>query len=157
MSVALKLYEELTDAGENKDRARLIAEAFEKLEERYPEFREMATQGHVRESELRLQKEIKEVELRLQKEIKEVELEIKDVESRLTIEIKDVESRLTIEIKDVESRLTIEIKKVESQLTLDIKSLEVKMVSMFHRQTLWIIGSVGAISGLLKAIEHFLK
>ncbi len=58
MSVALKLYDQLTDAGEDRHRARLIAEAFEALEERYPDFKDMATQGHVRESELRLQKEI---------------------------------------------------------------------------------------------------
>ena len=36
----------------------------------------LATQGHVRESELRLQKEIREVEGRLQKEIKQVEVNL---------------------------------------------------------------------------------
>ena len=59
MGLALKLFEELTDAGESKERAGLIAQAFEALETRYPEFKEMATQGHVREAELRLHKEIK--------------------------------------------------------------------------------------------------
>jgi len=73
MSIALKLYEQLTDAGEDKQRARLIAEAFEALETRYPDFKDMATQGHVRESELRLMKEIQATKL-----------EIKEVETRLT-------------------------------------------------------------------------
>ena len=84
MGVALRLYEQLTEAGEDKTRAKLIAEAFEQFEERYPNIKELATQGHVRESELRLQKEIKEVEGRLQKEMKEVE-------GRLQKEIKEVE------------------------------------------------------------------
>ena len=88
MSVtALHLYEQLTEATDDKTRAKVIAEAFGHLEERYPQIKELATQGHVRESELRLQKEIKEVEARLQKEIKEVEL-------RLGKEIKSVELKI---------------------------------------------------------------
>ena len=40
----------------------MIAEAFDELEARFPQLADLATQGHVRESELRLQKEIKEDE-----------------------------------------------------------------------------------------------
>jgi hypothetical protein len=84
MSVtALHLYEQLTEATDDKTRAKVIAEAFGHLEERYPQIKELATQGHVRESELRLQKEIKEVELRLGKEIKSVELKIADTRAEL--------------------------------------------------------------------------
>jgi hypothetical protein len=123
MGVALKLYEQLTDAGEDKNRARLIAEAFERLEERYPELKEVATQGHVRESELRLQKEIQGVRL---------------------------------EIKEVEARLKLEIKEVESRLAREIKELDVKMTASLHRQTLWVVGSVGAIIGLIRLMDFFL-
>ncbi len=74
MSVsALHIYEQLTDAPDDKTRARIIAEAIGQLEDRYPQLKEVATQPQLRETELRLQKEIKETELRLQKEIKEVE------------------------------------------------------------------------------------
>jgi hypothetical protein len=90
MSVALRLYEQLTEAGEDKTRAKVIAEAFEQLEKRYPEVKDLATQGHIRESELRLQKEIekvrleiKELEGRLQKEIEKIRLEMKELEVRL--------------------------------------------------------------------------
>ena len=72
MSAALRLYEQLTEAKDDKTRARLIAEAFDELEDRFPQLADLATQGHVRESELRLQKEIKEVEGRLRKEIEAV-------------------------------------------------------------------------------------
>lgn len=127
MGVALRLYEQLTEAGEDKERARLIAEAFEKQEERYPELKDMATQSHVREGELRLQKEIREVEGKLQ-----------------------------VEIREVEARLQKEIREVEARLQKDIKELEIKMVSAMHRQTLWVVGSVGAIVGLIRIMDFFL-
>jgi len=83
MTSSVALYEALTSAPDDRTRARVIAEAFERLEERYPHLPDLATQGHVRESELRLQKEIEQVraelrksELRLQKEIEQVRAEI---------------------------------------------------------------------------------
>ncbi|WP_367026446.1 hypothetical protein ABZN20_00610 [Methylococcus sp. ANG] len=127
MSVALRLYEQLTEAGEDKTRAKLIAEAFEHLEDRYPQLKDVATQGQVRETELRLQKEIKEVEARLQ-----------------------------IEIREVESRLQMEIKQVEAKLQKEIKEVEVRLTQAIHRQTLWVVGSVGAVVGLIRLLEWFL-
>ncbi|MBU0499508.1 MAG: DUF1640 domain-containing protein [Gammaproteobacteria bacterium] len=138
MSVALKVYEQLTDAGEDKARARAIAEAFEALEDRYPEIKELATQSHVREGELRLQKEIEGVRL-----------EIKEVEGKLRKEIEGVR----LEIKEVEGRLQKEIESVR----LEIKSVEVRLVTAMHRQTLWVVGSVGAIVGLIRLMDFFLN
>ena len=156
MSVALRLYEQLTEAGEDKVRAKAIADAFEQLEERYPNLREVATQSHVRESELRLQKEIKEVEARLQREIKEVEAklqkEIKEVEAKLQKEIKEVEARLQREIKEVETKLLKEIKEVDMR----IKDTEIRLTQAIHRQTLWVVGSVGAVVGGIRLLEWFL-
>jgi hypothetical protein len=95
MSVsALHIYEQLTDAPDDKARARIIAEAIGQLEDRYSQLREVATQPQLRETELRLQKEIeltrleiKEVEAKLHKEIQQTQLEIKEVEARLSKEI----------------------------------------------------------------------
>ena len=101
MSVALHLYQQLRDAPDEESRARIIAEAFEQLEARYPHLKDLATQGHVRETELRLQKEIegvrleiREVEGKLRKEIEGVRLEIREVELRLSKEIRAVEVRI---------------------------------------------------------------
>lgn len=80
MSVALRVYEQLTDAVEDKERARAIADGFEQPEERYAPMRDAVTQGQLRETELRLQKEIREVELKLMKEIEGVRLDIKPLE-----------------------------------------------------------------------------
>jgi len=49
MSVALDLYAKLTETTDEKERARLIAEAFDVLEARFPQIIALATQGHLRE------------------------------------------------------------------------------------------------------------
>ena len=52
MSV-IELYEKLSTATDDKTRARIIAEAFEALEERYPNLSDIATRQNLRETELR--------------------------------------------------------------------------------------------------------
>jgi multidrug resistance efflux pump len=90
MTSSVALYEALTSATDDRARARVIAEAFERLEERYPHLPDLATQAHLRETELRLQKEIeqiraelRETELRLQKEIEQIRAELRETELRL--------------------------------------------------------------------------
>ncbi|MBK5937533.1 hypothetical protein [Halorhodospira halophila] len=66
MTSVVELYEQLASAPDDKTRARLIAEVFERMEERYPEVKDpevkdLATQTHLRETELRLQKEIEQL------------------------------------------------------------------------------------------------
>ena len=135
MSAALRLYEQLTEAKDDKTRARLIAEAFDELEARFPQLTDLATQGHVREAELRLQKEIKESEGRLRKEITELE------------------GRLRKEITELEGRLTKEIEHIR----VEVKALEVRLTQAIHRQTLWVIGAVGAIVGLVRLLDAVIK
>ena len=141
---------------------------------------EIARSGDVRESELRLQreievvrKEIKEVELTLQKEIKEVELtlqkeiegvrkEIKEVELTLQKEIegvrkeiKEVELTLRKEIQGREEvELTLkEIKEVELNLQKEIKDAELRTRKAMHQQTIWLVGAVGTVVGLVKVLD----
>jgi len=52
MSAALEFYAQLTEAPDEKTRARLIADAFDALEARFPRISNLATQGDVREGEL---------------------------------------------------------------------------------------------------------
>ncbi|NCC26954.1 MAG: DUF1640 domain-containing protein [Gammaproteobacteria bacterium] len=61
MRSVVELYEALASAPDERARARVIAEAFERLEERYPHLPELVTQDHLRESELRLTREIEQV------------------------------------------------------------------------------------------------
>ena len=155
MSVALQLSQQLRDAPDDDSRAKIIAAGFEQLEERYPQLKDVATQGHLRETELRLLKEIKEVdarvketELRLQKEIRESELrilkEIKEVDARS----KEVEAR----IKETELRLLKEIKDTEGK----IKDTEIRLMQAIHRQTLWVVGSIGTLFTVIRLLDWFL-
>ena len=94
MISSVALYEALTTAPDDRARARVIAEAFERLEERYPHLPELATQAHVRESELRLQKEIEQVRA----EIEQVRAGIEQVRAELKRDIEQVRADLTLEI-----------------------------------------------------------
>jgi hypothetical protein len=134
MSAALDLYAKLTETTDEKERAHLIASAFDALEARFPQINELATQGHVRESELRLQKEIKGVEL-----------QIKEVEARLQKEIKGVE----LKINEVEARLQEQIKGVE----LQIKQVEVNLHQAMAAQTRWLLGGLAALGVILKLAD----
>ncbi|MGZ8244958.1 hypothetical protein [Methylomagnum sp.] len=137
MSVALKVFEQLTEAGEDRTKARVIAEAFEHLEERYPQLKEVATQGQVRETELRLLKEIETVRL-----------EIKEVEVKLTKEIESVR----LQIKEIEAKLSRDIE----QSRREIRETEIRLTQAIHRQTFWVIGAVGAVVGGIRLLEWFL-
>ena len=141
MSV-IELYEKLSSAPDDKTRARIIAEAFETLEERYPRLSDVATR-----------QDLSEAELRLIKEIEQVRAEIKETELNLQKEIEQVRA----EIKETELNLQKEIEQVRADLRLEIKAVEVRLTQAIHRQTLWVIGSVGAIITLIRLMEWFLK
>ena len=108
MSSSVALYEALTTAPDERTRARVIAEAIERLEERYPHLPDLATQGHVREAELRLQKEIEQVraelretELRLKKEIEQIRAELKSDIEQIRAALRETELRLQKEIAHI--------------------------------------------------------
>lgn len=123
MTSSVALYEALTSAPDERARARVIAEAFERLEERYPHLLDLATQGHVREAELRLQKEIelvraelRETELRLNKEIELVRAELKADIELVRAELKADIEQVRAELRGTELRLQKEIAQVKVDL-----------------------------------------
>jgi SMC interacting uncharacterized protein involved in chromosome segregation len=169
MTLAFKLAEQVNDATDDRTRFRLIVDAIRELEEGWPRPGEIARGADVRETELRLQKEIevvrkeievvrkeievvrkeiKETELRLQKEIEVVRKEIKETELRLQKEIEVVRR----EIKETELRLQKEI----AQVRVDLKSTEANLRTAMHRQTVWIIGAIGAVTGLVRLLDWLL-
>jgi DNA mismatch repair ATPase MutS len=162
MSVALQLYQQLRDAPDDDSRAKIIASGFEQLEERYPQLKDVATQGHLRETELRLLKEIKEVEAK----VKEVEARIKETELRLQKEIRESELRLLKEIKEIDARvkeselrLLKEIKEIEGKVKDTegkIKDTEIRLMQAIHRQTLWVVGSIGTLFTVIRLLDWFL-
>jgi len=94
MISSVALYEALTTAPDDRTRARVIAEAFEHLEERYPHLPELATQAHVRESELRLQKEIEQVRAQVEQVRGELKKDIEQVRADLKLDIEQVRGEI---------------------------------------------------------------
>ena len=94
----INLYDSLLAAEDERSRARIIAEAFENLEDRYPELKDLATAGGMRETELRLQKEIEQVRAELSREIEQTRLRIEEVRSELIREIEKLRSETSKEI-----------------------------------------------------------
>jgi predicted nucleic acid-binding Zn-ribbon protein len=90
MPSAIQLYDKLLAAPDDKTRARLIAEAFERLEERYPPIADLATQASV-----------KETELRLIKEIETVRKEMREMEGKLRLEIEGVRKEFETVRKEI--------------------------------------------------------
>jgi hypothetical protein len=131
MSSVVELYEALSTAPDDRTRARVIAEAFERLEDRYPHLPELATQGHVRESELRLQKEIEQVQ------------------ANLKLEIEQVQANLKLEIEQLRSELKRDIEQLRSELKLDIAQVKIDLLK-------WLVplmfAQVAAIAALVKLL-----
>lgn len=126
MGVAVKLYEQLAEAVDDQTRIRLLAEAIGQLERIWPSADEIPQRHDLRETELRLQKEIEIV----RKEIKELEL------------------RLIKEIKQVELQV--------QEARIEIKATEASLRMAIHRQTLWVVGAVGTVVGLIRVLEWLL-
>ncbi|MBK1724740.1 DUF1640 domain-containing protein [Thiocystis violacea] len=111
-SSTIALYEALASAPDERARAKVIAEAFEQLEERYPHLPDLATQGHVREAELRLQKEIAQVRA----DVEQIRAELKIDIERGRAESRESELRLQKEIEQVRADLTTQIERIKVDL-----------------------------------------
>ena len=138
MISSVALYEALTTAPDDRARARVIAEAFERLEERYPHLPELATQAHVRESELRLQKEIEQVRAELKADIEQVRAELKGDIERTRAELK----------KDIEQ--------VRADLKLDIEQVRGDIARNRADLFKWLIPVLGAQVIAMAAIVKLL-
>ncbi|MEY6433685.1 coiled-coil domain-containing protein [Thioalkalicoccus limnaeus] len=141
MTSSVALYEALTSAPDERARARVIAEAFERLEERYPHLPELATQGHVRESELRLQKEIERVRAELKLDIEQIRAEIEQVRAELKLDIEQVRGAL----RETELRLLKEIEQVRGEVARTKVDLLKWIVPLMFAQ-------VAAIAALVKLL-----
>ena len=101
----IDLYDRLTNAPDERTRAKVIAEAFEVLEARYPHLPDLATRQHLSETELKLIREIEQVRAELKVEIEHVRAELKETELKLTREIEQVRGELKVELARMRANL----------------------------------------------------
>jgi predicted RNase H-like nuclease (RuvC/YqgF family) len=183
MSVALKLYEQLTETADERQRFRLIADAIGRLEDSWPRPSDVARTSDVRESELRLQKEIegvrKEIEslrkdteslrketVSLRKEIEAIRRDIEEIRREIEAirkESMESESRLRKEIEQVRTE-TEQVRRETAQVRLEVErvrgeigAVEIRLHQALHRQTVWIIGAVGAVVGLIRLLDYLVQ
>jgi DNA anti-recombination protein RmuC len=149
----IELYDKLRSAPNEEVRARVIAEAFEALDERYPHLRHMATRQDLSETELRLVKEIeqvraelKETELRLVKEIEEVRAQTEQVRAELTAKVEEVRADLTTKVEEVRADLTAKVEGVRAELKVDIAHTQAALLKWSF---LFWLSQFGAISLLI--------
>lgn len=160
--LGIQVYDLLSRPGmDDRERAKIIAEALETVQQNYPDLGYTATKRDLSETELRL---LDKIEM-TRAEIENTKLQIKDVELRLSGEIKEIELRLSGEIgktnerievlrgetKEIELRLMGEIEKVR----LDIKDVELKLTKEMGKQTMKTVTYLTAIMGLFFAIMKF--
>ena len=145
IGTVVELYEALASAPDERARARLIAEAFERLDERYPHLPDLVTQQDLRETELRLLKEIEQLRGEVKTELEQLRGDIREVELRLQKEIEQLRG----DIRKVELRLQKEIAQVRRDLTLQIERSRNSLL-------LWLIplmfAQVGAMAALVKLL-----
>jgi hypothetical protein len=155
MTSVVELYEALSSAEDDRARAKVIAEAFERLEDRYPHLPELVTQGHLRETEGRLKIELEQVrgeiratEGRLKIELEQVRGEIRETEGRLKIELEQVRG----EIRATEGRLKIELEQVrgeiratEGRLRLEFEQVRGEIAAAKVGIIKWTVGWTGGL------------
>ena len=109
MQSPVALYEALATASDDKTRARLIAQAFEEFGARYPNLAEVATQGDVRESELRLQKEIEHSRAELNQKIEQLRAATEEKIERTRAELVERIEQLRGEVLAESQRLKVDL------------------------------------------------
>ena len=149
MGSVVELYEALASAPDERARARLIAEAFESLEERYPNLPNLVTHQQLGETELRIRKEIEQLrgdlratELRLQKEIEQLRGEVKT-------EIEQLRGEVKTEIEQLRGEIKTEIEQLRGEVRTAIERRRNSLL-------MWLIplmfAQVGAMAALVKLL-----
>jgi chromosome segregation ATPase len=156
MSSSVALYEALTTAPDDRTRARVIAEAFERLEERYPHLPDLATQSHVRESELRLQKDIEQVRAELRATELRLHGEIEQVRAELKIDIEHLRAELKADIEHLRAELKADIEQIRADLHATELRLQKEIAHIKLDLLKWLVplmfAQVAAIAALVKLL-----
>jgi type VI protein secretion system component VasF len=149
MGSVVELYEALASAPDERARARVIAEAFERLEERYPNLPNLVTHQQLGETELRIRREIEQLrgdlratELRLQKEIEQLRGELKT-------EIEQLRGEVKTEIEQLRGEVKTEIEQLRGEVRTAIERSRNSLL-------MWLIplmfAQVGAMAALVKLL-----
>jgi len=134
----IDVYEQLLSAPDDKTRARIIATAFERLEDRYPELKDLATATGVRETELRLLKEIEQI----RQETQQIRADMHTMDQKIS---KDIE-QIRADMHQTELRLQKEIAEVNLKIETTSKKQVQWMVGLFFTFAFTLIAAMFGVS-----------
>ena len=132
MTSVIDLYEQLSSAPDDRARARVIAEAFEHMEQRYPEVTDLATGTSLRETELRLQKEIEQLRVETREMEGRIQKEIEQLRGDVRKEIEQLRAEMHQEIGEVQKEVG-EIQKEVGEIQKEVLQMRSEMRQMDHR------------------------
>ncbi|WP_295383726.1 DUF1640 domain-containing protein [uncultured Thiodictyon sp.] len=142
MGSVVELYEALANAPDERTRARVIAGAFERLEERYPHLPDLVTHQQLRETELRLQKEIEQLR------------------SDLTLQIEQLRGEVRTDIEQLRGEVKTDIEQLRGEVKTDIERLRGELTTAIERSRntllMWLIPLMFAQTGALAAMIKLL-
>ena len=142
MGSVVELYEALASAPDERARARVIAAAFERLEERYPHLPDLVTHQQLRETELRLQKEIEQAR------------------ADLTLQIEQLRGEVKTQIEQLRGEVKTQIEQLRGEVKTQIEQLRGEVTTAIERSRnallMWLIplmfAQVGAMAALVKLL-----
>ena len=129
---AIDVYEQLLSAPDDKTRARIIATAFERLEDRYPELKDLATATGVRETELRLLKEIEKI----RQETQQIRADMHKSEQQIQANMHAMEQKISKEIEQIRA----DVLQTELRLQKEIAEVNLKIEMTSKKQVQWMVG-----------------
>jgi seryl-tRNA synthetase len=140
----IDVYEQLLSAPDDKTRARIIATAFERLEDRYPELKDLATATGVRETELRLLKEIEQI----RQETQQIRADMHKFEQQVQANMHAMEQQIRKEIEQIradmhqsEQQIRADMHQTELRLQKEIAEVHLKIEMTSKKQVQWMVGS----------------
>ncbi len=120
----IDLYERLSSAPDERPRAKVIAEAFEMLDDRYPQLQEMVTQQDLQRTERVLTNANAEIRLGIEQVRADLTTRIEEIRADLTANIE----QLRTEARAMDLRLTKEIELVRAELKGDLERIRANIL-----------------------------
>jgi hypothetical protein len=138
----IDVYEQLLSAPDDKTRARIIATAFERLEDRYPELKDLATATGVRETELRL---LKDIEL-IRQDTQQIRADIHAMEQKIGKEIEQIradmhkfEQQIRADMQQTELRLQKEMAEIHLKIETTRNEVNLNIANTSRKQVQWMV------------------
>ena len=152
MSVALELYHGLTEAGEDKKKAKLFADAFEHLERRYPEVKDLATNGQLTEHSLQIKKDIAEINQQISKDIAATNLQASNNVAEINLQASNNVAEINLQAANNVAKINQKAASNLAETNLTIEKMRSALAEKMNRH-MWL--QLGALSLATSTIIGF--